>query len=189
VNGTAAAATALQEKRPVSADQYGQLTFFAGNLENKAAPGEQSAHQCLVVTRQGRGFRFDRSSLKETTTRKGRCYARLAPGDEVLGVCPLNGSLLALATSRRLLIIRMAEVKALAGVGRGVRLMQPEPPGVLFFCPMNEDDVLLVENSKGTVRELQAAQLPIHKRGAKGKLVRGGIVRISLKSEEATGNH
>ncbi|MBW2070315.1 MAG: DNA topoisomerase, partial [Deltaproteobacteria bacterium] len=189
VNGPAAAATALQEKRPVTADQYGQLTFLADNLENKAAAREQSAHQCLVVTRQGRGFRFDRSSLKETTTRKGRSYARLAPGDEVLGVCPLNGSLLALATSRRLLIIRMAEVKALAGVGRGVRLMQPEPPGILFFCPMNADDVLLVENSKGTVRELQAAQLPIHKRGAKGKLVRGGIVRISLKSEEATGNH
>jgi DNA gyrase/topoisomerase IV subunit A len=134
-----------------------------------------------VVTRRGQGFCFERSALKEPTTRNGRSLIRLRQGDEVAAVRPAQGPLLVVATARRVLVTEMEQVKVLAGAGQGVRVITPEAPGVLECFTVRPDDILLVASPKGKVSELALADLPRYNRGSKGAVIRGGIARIRVK--------
>jgi DNA gyrase/topoisomerase IV subunit A len=96
-------------------------------------------------------------------------------------VRPVERSLLVAATARRVLVTEMDQVKVLAGAGQGVRIMNPEPPGILECFTASPDDVLLLENPKGKVSEVPVAEFPRYRRGAKGAVVRGGIARIKVK--------
>jgi hypothetical protein len=62
--------------------------------------------------------------------------------------------------------------------------MKPDPPGVLDFYTVDEDDHLLIQNKKGKEKEVAAAELPTYNRGAKGVVIRGGIASIQLKPRE-----
>jgi DNA gyrase subunit A len=165
----------------------GQLTFFP-DVGKDAEPQKSGAQEtppplCLVVTRQGTGFCFERSSLKESSTRSGRTLIRLRPGDEVVAVRPVQRPLLAIATSRRVLVTPVAQVSVLAGAGRGIRLIKPDPPGVLAFFLVSGDDHLLIQTHKGKEKEVAVAELPTYNRGAKGAVIRGGIKRVQLKRD------
>jgi DNA gyrase/topoisomerase IV subunit A len=163
---------------------YAQLEFFPGLREEENGGEKQrksEAPLCLVLTRRGRGFSFERNALNEPTTRNGRSLIRLRQGDEVVAVRPVEGPLLVAATARRVLVTEMDQVKVLAGAGQGVRVMNPEPPGVLECFTARPDEVLLLENPKGKVSEVPVAELPRYRRGAKGAVVRGGIARIKVK--------
>ena len=167
----------------------GQLTFFP-NLSKEAEPDKRVAPEtppplCLVLTRQGMGFCFERSSLKDPSTKAGRNLIRLRSGDEVVGVRPVERPLLAMATSRRILVTPMVQVNILAGAGRGVRLIKPDPPGVRDFFMVDQDDFLIIRDKKGKERETAVAELPIYNRGAKGGVIRGGIEDVQLKPREA----
>jgi DNA gyrase/topoisomerase IV subunit A len=78
----------------------------------------------------------------------------------------------------------MAQVNVLAGAGRGIKLIKPDPPGVLDFFTVSKDDYLLVQNKKGEEKELAVAEQPIYNRGTKGAVIRGGIESIQLKPRE-----
>jgi DNA gyrase subunit A len=164
--------------------RYGQLEFFP-ELRGEQGGVEMERRfdtpLCLVVTRRGQGFCFERSALKEPTTRNGRSLIRLRQGDEVAAVRPAQGPLLVVATVRRVLVTEMDQVKVLAGAGQGVRLITPEAPGVLECFTVRPDDILLVENPKGKMSELALADLPRYNRGSKGAVIRGGIARIRVK--------
>ena len=136
---------------------------------------------CLVTTRRGQGFCFERSALKEPTTRNGRSLIRLRQGDEVAAVRPVEGPLLVVATARRVLVTEMEQVKVLAGAGQGVRVITPEAPGVLECFTVRPDDTLLVESPKAKMSELAVADLPRYNRGSKGAVIRGGVARIRVK--------
>ncbi|MDX1813053.1 MAG: DNA gyrase C-terminal beta-propeller domain-containing protein, partial [Gammaproteobacteria bacterium] len=98
--------------------------------------------------RQGTGFCFERSTLKEPSARTGRILIRLRSGDEVIAVRPVQRPLLAIATNRRVLLTPMSQVNVLAGAGRGIKLIKPDPPGVLdFFTVSNSPNY--VKNSSG----------------------------------------
>ena len=163
---------------------YGQLEFFPG-LRGEQGGGEMERKPgtplCLVLTRRGQGFCFERSALKEPTTRNGRSLIRLRQGDEVAAVRPVVGPLLVVATARRVLVTEMDQVKVLAGAGQGVRVITPEAPGVLECFTVRPDDILLVESPKAKVSELAVADLPRYNRGSKGAVIRGGIARIRVK--------
>ncbi|MEJ2363681.1 MAG: DNA gyrase subunit A, partial [Deltaproteobacteria bacterium] len=166
----------------------GQLTFFP-DLGKDAQPGEKVAPEpppplCLVVTRQGMGFCFERGSLRDPSARAGRTLIRLRSGDEVINVRPVERPLLAIATSRRVLVTPMVQVNVLAGAGRGVRLIKPDPPGVRDFFTVDQDDFLIISTKKGKEKEIGVAELPIYNRGAKGAVIRGGIKDVQLKSRE-----
>lgn len=167
-----------------SVELGGQLSFFP------AAGKEDQAQKplCLVVTRQGQGFCFHRAALKEPTTRNGRAMIRLRPGDEVVGVKPVKGPLLALATSRRLLVLPVDQVKVLAGAGQGVRLVNPEPPQVLDFLTLGSEDSLLIRSPKGKVKKIPVSELSVYNRGSKGVVIRGGISELSLEMESRHGD-
>jgi DNA gyrase/topoisomerase IV subunit A len=166
----------------------GQLTFFPdlGKDEEsgKRIPQESLPPLCLVVTRQGMGFCFERSSLKDPSARAGRTLIRLRSGDEVIGVRPVQRPLLAIATSRRILVTPMIQVNVLAGAGRGVKLIKPDPPGVEDFFTVSQDDCFVITNKKGKEKEMAVAELPIYNRGAKGAVIRGGIQSVQLKSSD-----
>jgi DNA gyrase subunit A len=169
-------------------DESGQLVFFpdlAKDAGVEDAPGQESpSPRCLVVTRMGVGFCFERSSLRETSTRSGRTLIRLRSGDEVVAVRPVLRPLLAIATSRRVLVTPVAQVSVLAGAGRGMRLIKADPPGVLNFFLVSEDDHLLVQNQKGKEKEVAVAEFPVYNRGAKGAVVPGGIKRLQLRPRD-----
>jgi len=171
----------------------GQLTFFP-DLGKDAGAGKGVSPEpppplCLVVTRQGMGFCFERSSLKDPSARAGRTLIRLRSGDEVVGVRPVERPLLAIATNRRVLVTPMGQVNVLAGAGRGIRLIKPDPPGVRDFFTVNQEDFLIVRNKKGKEKEMAVAEMPIYNRGAKGAAIRGGIEEVELKprKEELAG--
>jgi DNA gyrase/topoisomerase IV subunit A len=144
---------------------------------------------CLVVTRQGMGFCFERGSLKDPSARAGRTLIRLRSGDEVVGVRPVERPLLAIATNRRVLVTPMGQVKVLAGAGRGIRLIKPDPPGVKDFFTVKQEDFLIVRDKKGKEKEMAVAEMPIYNRGAKGAVIRGGIEEVEVKprKEELAG--
>jgi DNA gyrase subunit A len=165
-------------------ERCGQLEFFPG-LRGEQGRGEMEGKPdtalCFVITRRGQGFCFERSSLKEPTTRNGRSLIRLRQGDEVAAVRPVEGPLLVVATARRVLVTERDQVKVLAGAGQGVRVITPEAPGVLECFTARPDDILLVESPKGKVSELAVTDLPRYNRGSKGAVIRGGIARIRVK--------
>ena len=132
----------------------------------------------------GAGFCFDRRSLREATTRSGRTLIRLRSGDEVVTVRPVERLLLAIATSRRLLLTPIEQVNVLAGAGKGIRIINPDPPGVLDFFTVAADDHFLIWDQKGKEKELAVADLPVYNRGAKGAVIRGGIERVQVKPRE-----
>jgi hypothetical protein len=83
----------------------------------------------------------------------------------------------------------MGQVNVLAGAGRGIRLIKPDPPGVRDFFTVNQEDFLIVRNKKGKEKEMAVAEMPIYNRGAKGAAIRGGIEEVELKprKEELAG--
>ena len=78
----------------------------------------------------------------------------------------------------------MVQVNVLAGAGRGIRLIKPDPPGVRNFHTVNRGDFLVIRNKKGKEQEMAVAELPIYNRGAKGAVMRGGIEDVRLKPRE-----
>jgi hypothetical protein len=65
-----------------------------------------------------------------------------------------------------------------------MRLIKPDPPGVLGFYTVDEDDHLLIQNKKGKEKEVAVAEQPTYNRGAKGVVMRGGIAQFSIKARE-----
>ena len=178
----------VQPEEAADEDAPSQLAFFPG-LDKEKKPEKDPGQEpppplCLVATRNGTGFCFERRSLREASTRSGRTLIRLRPGDEVVAVRPIERPLLSIATSRRILVTPLAQVSVLAGAGRGMRLIKPDPPGVLDFYTVDEDDYLLIQNKKGKETEVAVAEQPIYNRGAKGAVIRGGIMGLSVKARE-----
>jgi len=178
----------IQSETAAGDDKPGQLTFFPDMAKDAdasgPAPSEPPPPLCLVVTRQGMGFCFERSSLRETSAKSGRALIRLKSGDEVIGVRPVQRPLLTIVTKRRILIIPMNQVNILTGPGRGIRLIKPDPPGVLEFFTLDQGDSLSVQSQKGKEKEMSVADLPVYNRGAKGTVIRGGIERVQLKPRD-----
>ncbi len=182
----------IQPETAVGQDERGQLTFFP-DIDTDAESSKSVAQEsppplCLVVTRQGMGFCFERNSLRETSAKSGRTLIRLKSGDEVVGVLPVQRPLLAIATKRRVLVTPMAQVNVLSGAGRGIRLINPDPPGVLDFFTVDQDDFLLIQNQKGKEKEIAVEELPIYNRGAKGAVIPGGISHIQVRSRQIGGD-
>jgi DNA gyrase subunit A len=177
-----------QETTLENDDNSRQLSFFPGLIEDgdpqKTSMNKAPSAFCLVATRRGAGFCFDRNALREPTTRNGRALIRLRSGDEVVVVRPVQKPLLAIATERRILLTPVEQISVLTGAGLGIRLMNPDPPGVLDFFTVDVDDHLQIQNRKGKETEVAVAELPTYNRGAKGTVIHGGIKEFRVKARE-----
>lgn len=147
-------------------------------------PEDPPGPHLLVVTRQGYGFRFSLSAHSEPTTRSGRRYARVAEGDEILGVVGVTGeeAVVTASTEGRVLLCPVHEVGILSGAGRGVIVHKLADDDALvgFQTVLYEDDAVVVEKTTGGEAKISAKEYRVSGRAGKGFELtkRGGIARM-----------
>jgi DNA gyrase subunit A len=132
------------------------------------------------VTQRGYALRFGLAPHAEPSTRAGRRYAKVAEGDEVIGVRPAadNTIVIAAAASSHALSCRAGEVNLLQNPGRGVTLIKlADGDRVLGFTV---GETLVAETGKGKRVELEPSARSLAARGGKGyaHAKRDGFARV-----------
>ncbi|MBI5572405.1 MAG: DNA topoisomerase 4 subunit A [Desulfomonile tiedjei] len=135
----------------------------------------------ILVTREGKGFRFDYGILREPTKRAGRRLVNLAGEDTVVAVKPERGTHVAVAVdSGKMLVFPAEQVPVLSGPGQGVRMVGLATGSlVAAFESVNEGEKLRVQPPQGEAeRIMEVDDLPAGNRGTRGKVVCPGIVEM-----------
>jgi DNA gyrase subunit A len=127
----------------------------------------------IGVTRRGYGFRFNLDSHRELSTRSGRRYAKVAEGDELVGVLPAGEKdILVMVTSdAHALLCAAAEAPELANPGRGVTMMKVDEDEVLLGFGLGgpkDNEVLVAETESGKKLPVGPGRYKITSRGGKG---------------------
>jgi DNA gyrase subunit A len=150
-----------------------QAQIFDTPLDTAAEAGPQY----LLATAQGMGFRF-RPNLEETT-KNGRKIARLADGDAVVSIEPIQHARAVCATKAgKLLAFPVEDVSELSGAGRGVILMRLDPDDRLIGAVTTAPGAgVTVLSPDGNERQLRLKELPLGQRAGKGQRV---VKRMTL---------
>ena len=138
-----------------------------------SAAGQPAGTRLLGVTRRGLGFRFNLDPHRELSTRSGRRYAKLAEGDELVGVQPAGDKdILCVVTSdAHALLCKAEEAPELANPGRGVTIIKvAEDDAVLGFGlgGPKEKDVLIAETESGKKLPVGPGRYKVTSRGGRG---------------------
>ena len=91
----------------------------------------------LAVSTAGYGLRFAVYPYAEASTRAGRRYARVKPGEEIVDVKVIEGDEVVITASKkgRALLCNAEEINFLSGPGRGVRVLKlPKDDQVMGFA-------------------------------------------------------
>jgi hypothetical protein len=145
--------------------------------EPAAAPGEASL---VLVSRAGKGLRLPWAQLNETTLRAGRQVMKIAMGDALAQVVTGESPWLLLATEKRVVVVNRQEIAQLTGPGKGVKLMTTDASGIRNAIPLGPGDVIQVVNGAGTQKEYASEYFFTIHRGAKGRVIQGGIQDLSI---------
>ncbi|MDQ7781393.1 MAG: DNA topoisomerase (ATP-hydrolyzing) [Desulfomonilaceae bacterium] len=139
----------------------------------------------VVVTRSGKGFRFDYEILREPTKRMGRKLVNLRGDDETLGVIPETGTLMATAsTSGHLLVFPLEQIPVLSGPAQGVRIIKLKPgSSAVAFETGNPEDKLAVKPKKGKLKVMSMGGIPQANRAGQGKAYCSGIVSMERAND------
>ena len=130
--------------------------------------------QAVAVTRYGYALRFRLAGHAEPSTRRGRRFARLKEGDEVVGVVPTldAGTLIVATEGGRALLCDVEEINLLAGSGLGVRAISlMAGDRVLGFRVAYRKESLTVTTKGGQTRHLDAGRFRVGTRGRRGTQV------------------
>jgi DNA gyrase subunit A len=176
-----AAPDALSDEMADTA-QDDQPTLF-GNADSQRIVediGERPQLYGLLVTKMGRGFRFDLESTRETTKRAGRKIINLQESDQVLSVRTLADAIVAVASDNgRISLFRADQVPVMSGVSQGVILIKLDKNRFTTAMEtMQEGESVSVESSDGRQISLVADKSLIGNRGTKGKKVLDSIIHI-----------
>jgi DNA gyrase subunit A len=163
-----------------------QLSLFGGG-ESAAAPpssvrgpGGAVDAGLILITRQGKALRLPLSTLRESTIRSGRQIMKLQQDDELALVATGDAPFLLVATEKRLAAVSTLEVTQLSGPGKGVRLMTADSTGVQRALAVRKSDHIWVMTKDGGRRVFPLEHFLTVHRGAKGRLVRGGIRDVGI---------
>ncbi|MEA2699435.1 MAG: gyrase subunit [Myxococcales bacterium] len=147
---------------------------------------------CAAVTRRGFGMRFNLDPHRELSTRAGRRFARLAEGDEMVGVAPAStkGDVVCVVTTQaRALLCAADELPELANPGRGVTVIKvAEGDGVIGFGigRPKEKDVLVAELDNGKKIPVGPGRYSVTGRAGRGhQLARKAVVVRASAPEPA----
>jgi DNA gyrase subunit A len=161
----------------------GERVVGAMLVSERAAPAGMVT---LAVTKNGFGLKFNIDPHREHSTRSGRRFAKVAEGDEVVGVLPVEkDDILAVVTAGgRALVCFAEEVTELAGPGRGVTVIKVEEgDGVWGFGLGKEgaDEIVVAETEGGKKIAVGPGHDEVVSRGGKGRQVakRTKVVRVS----------
>ena len=166
--------------------------FLFGSLEQDRADSPDEGFSVpvlergILITRNGKGFRFDYSILRESTKRSGRKLVSLAQTDEVVAAIPEDGQVVAIAVdSGRMLAFPVDQVPVLAGPGQGVRMIKVTPEShVVGLALMNIGDSLQIDSKEGKEQILEAADIPMANRSTRGKKVAESISALRRLSRD-----
>jgi DNA gyrase subunit A len=141
----------------------------------------------LAVTKRGFGMRFGFEPHRELSTRAGRRFAKLAEGDEVVGVRMVGADsyVCAVTSDGHALLCSVQEIAELANPGRGVTVIKTdEAHPVMGFGvgSRREKEMLIAESDGGRKFTLGSANPSLTARGGKGHGLgrKLKIVRVTL---------
>src|SRR5690606_3056491 len=120
------------ERKPVLGEEY-----------------EEPYPHFLAVTRGGYSLRFTLWPHREPSTSRGRMFARLAEGDEVVAVFKVyvEDEVCAVTQQGRLLCCTAQEVNLLSGAGKGVIFIKVEAGDQVLGAWKASDPVVLHRSS------------------------------------------
>jgi DNA gyrase subunit A len=145
----------------------GERVVSALSLDPRVKPAEENL---LAISRNGYGLRFAIAPHLEVSTRSGRRFAKVAEGDEIVGVRPAaDDAILCLVTDLKWLVCDVADVNVLANPGRGQRVIKKDEDVHVIGFSVNE--TLNVESEKGRAEELKPLKKFRKPAGAAGDLV------------------
>jgi DNA gyrase subunit A len=146
----------------------GERVIGALSLDPRVKTAEANL---VAVTKNGYGARFALQPHTEVSTRSGRKFARVAEGDEIVGVRPAPdaGLLVVVTKESHALVCKLEEVNLLANPGRGVTVLKvKDDDQVLGFTV---DETLTVESEKGKTEEIKPLKKDLVARGGKGNQI------------------
>jgi DNA gyrase subunit A len=144
----------------------------------------------ISVTRKGYGFRFNLDPHREMSTRAGRRFAKLAEGDEVVGVLPVapKDILCVVTGDARALVCDADEAAELANPGRGVTMIKvDDEDDVLGFAlgKRKDNEVLVAELESGKKIPVGPGRYQVTARGGRGHVLarKAKVVRVHVPIE------
>ncbi|MCX4240801.1 DNA topoisomerase IV subunit A [Paraliomyxa miuraensis] len=144
---------------------------------------EEPYPHLLAITKQGQSLRFALWAHREPSTSRGRMFARLSEGDEVVAVFKVyvEDVVCALTREGRLLACSAGEVNLLSGAGKGVRFIKLDA-GDEVVGAFTADVQVEIEKSTGGTQKLGGSDREPATRGGKGRPVfkRGQVKRLQL---------
>ena len=142
--------------------------------EDREAKGnDASGPLLLVVTSAGYVYRLPLTAYRPESTKAGRRYAKLEPGDKVVFVKLLTDeeSVMLATAAGRLIHFKIDEVNVLAGVGKGVigiKLDEGDACIGGYAVGGSRFDKMTVETESGKAQEFGRAATKLQERGGKG---------------------
>jgi DNA gyrase subunit A len=123
----------------------------------------------MTVSAHGVGFAFDLSQFVSVTTRAGRKFAGVKPGDSILGVEILDlPNVLFLTREGKAIVVAAKEIPALTGAGKGVKLVNVKNGEVALFRPVRKGEQVKVIDEKGRETVVDLKRLGVMTRGSVG---------------------
>jgi DNA gyrase subunit A len=146
----------------------------------------------VAISKNGFGLRFGLDPHRELSTRAGRRFAKLAEGDEMVGVALAGDKdvVCVVTSDARALVCKAAEIAELANPGRGVIVIKAGDAAVVGFgvgAP-REKDVIIAETDDGKELAVGPGRFSVTARGGKGHTLKRKtkIVRVSTPLPPAT---
>lgn len=147
------------------------LPLFDRQSNGDRVPGRQA----VAITSAGMGVRFDLSVFQDPSTRLGRKYVKVRPGEESVNVDilmePSAETVVAVVSSRgRMLLCKVEDIAFLAGPGRGVTVMKLEQGDrvLAYRLLRGKSDQLTLVKDDGSTLSISPRKYQIVGRGGKG---------------------
>jgi DNA gyrase subunit A len=169
----------------------GRFTPAGRPMDGRKPPffAKENQWQLLVATAKGRVIRLALEPYLTESTKAGRRYARLGPGDEVVfAEVPTaeHETMLLAASDGHLIHFPIEEVILLSGVGKGVLGMRVADKNRVIggHLPTGTRDVMRVENTNGIEMRFGGEKFKPTRRGGKGyEVIKRGGLRKQLREE------
>ncbi|MEM9489985.1 MAG: DNA gyrase C-terminal beta-propeller domain-containing protein, partial [Myxococcota bacterium] len=148
----------------------GERIVSAMTFDPRAMPPTE----LIAVSAGGFGQRFTTEPFIQPTTRAGRRFAKIAKGDEIVGVSGTSDSdVLVTATAKgHILVCPAEEINKLENPGKGVIVIKVDSGDrvIGFLSGQGTSDVLHLETAKGGKKfEIRADRRRLRSRGGKGQ--------------------
>ena len=132
----------------------------------------------VLMTRKGKGFRFDYEILREPSKRNGRKLVNLGAGDALIAAIPEDGTRIVVATDTgNLLSFQTDQVPLLSGPAQGVRMIKLKGDAVVVAVfTAYEEDHLELKPKRGKLKRFSMRSIPPANRAGLGKNYCSGIV-------------